>query len=97
MPFKVGSGLGQAFIPLSLLQHLSLFLSSYNSDIGNFKSRSILKKKTETRTWFLLQRQADRCDMRMDMPPWLLSTALCPVKDVKHPETKGRRLFPGHS
>lgn len=43
-------------------------LSSYNSDIGDFKSGSILKKKTETSTWFLLQRQADmHVTMRMDV------------------------------
>lgn len=31
-------------------------LSSYNSDTGDFKSRSIVKKKAETSTWFLPQR-----------------------------------------
>lgn len=37
------------------------------------------------------------CDVRMDMATWLLSTALCPGKGVKYPETKGRSLSPGHS
>lgn len=110
VPLKVDSALGQTFTSLPLLQRLPCsqrtLLSSYNSDIGDSKTGSMLKKKKETSTWFLLQRQADmhatwgwtwplgRSPLHFVQGRDLLSY-VCP--GVEYPEIKGRRLSPGHS
>lgn len=79
-------------------------LNSHKSSLGAFKTRTVLKEKTETSTQFLLQRQADMCGtggrtqplrcspLRLVQGRGLLSYV---HPGMESPETRGR-LSSGH-